>query len=254
MSYYIENTWYRVLSSQLFLILYAILAAFLGINIKTFIIIMVLIIITSYIQGKFLSKGPLGGSSVKVEEVMSAKRLYEEKNLREIQMKDEGLLRDMQPQFRYMMLLNLGLLVGLLYFFLAWGRIGDLHSIFYSFTGNEKIASFLAFLIYMEGFFIINQASMILALKRVGKVLFIVYPNEYIVTVKGIVYKGLLSNTAIGFPLPQNVNAILDTNRGFVDLVNEGKRTTSIIRLYSRNPKRVYEIIKKHGFKTIETS
>lgn len=247
MAYQLEDFWRRALVSQIFVIVYSVIAAFLGINFRTFLLVLVFVILATYVQSRLSRKDPLGGAAVSTDLVMSGKKLYEEKNVREIQMKDAELMRDMQPQFRYMMWLNLALFVGLAYFFLAWGRVESLKAILMERVNNEIAAAFLAFLIYMEGFFIINQLAMYGAMVKAGKVPFITYPNEYVITEKGIVFRGLLSSTAIGFPLPSGVSIRLDESRGFVDLVKEGKRSVSVIRLYSRAPKRLYELLRRHA-------
>ncbi|MCX8196535.1 MAG: DUF2208 domain-containing protein [Acidilobaceae archaeon] len=245
MSQYLENPWQRLLQSQVFVIIYAAIAAVLGITLQTFLLALLIIVVATYLQNRLFGKNPFG--SARPEEVLSAKRLYEEKNARELQAQDEGLYLDMQPQLRFMMWMNLSLLPGLAYFFLAWGRLGELQVFLRSYLDSELLVNFLAFLLYMEGFFIINQVALLLAARRVGRVEFISYPSEYTVTASGIVYKAFISSSALPFPLPDNVKVRLDEKRGFVDLVNEGKRSSTVVRLYARNPKRLYEILKRHG-------
>lgn len=246
MAQYLENPWQRLIQSQIFVIIYAAIAAVLGITLQTFLLALVLILIATYVQNRLFNKSPFGNA--RPEQVLSAKKLYEEKNTREIQAQDEGFYMDMQPQLRYMMWLNLSILPGLAYFFLAWGRLGELQAFLRTYFESELIVNFLAFLIYMEGFFVINQIALLLAANRAGKVSFINYPSEYTVTSSGIVFKSLISSTAIPFPLPSMIDVRVDERRSFVDLVTEGKRSSTIIRLYAKNPKRLYELIKRHGF------
>lgn len=252
MAYQLEDFWRRAAVSQLFVVLYSIIAAFLGISARTFLLMIVLVVLVSYLQNRLWKRDPLGGAAVSADLVASAKKIYEEKNVREIQMQDAELMNDMQPQFRYMMWLNLALFAGLAYFFLAWGRVESLKLFLLERVGSETLAAFLAFLIYMEGFFIINQLAMYGAMVKAGRVPFITYPNDYVITERGILLKGLLSNSAIGFPLPKDVSIKLEERRGFVDLVKEGKRSVSVIRLYSRTPKRLYDILRRHSAKAAE--
>ncbi|MEN2999409.1 MAG: DUF2208 domain-containing protein [Acidilobaceae archaeon] len=245
MAQYLENPWQRLVQSQVFVLIYAAIAAVLGITLQTFLLALVLILVATYVQNRLFSKNPYG--KARPEQVLSARKLYEEKNTREIQAQDEGLYLDMQPQLRYMMWLNLSLLPGLAYFFLAWGRLGDLQAFLKTYFESELIVNFLAFLIYMEGFFVVNQLALLLAANRVGKVSFINYPTEYTVTSAGIVYRSFISSTAIPFPLPQSIDVRMDEKRSFVDLVTEGKRSSTVIRLYARNPKRLYELIRRHS-------
>jgi uncharacterized membrane protein len=39
----------------------------------------------------------------------------------------------------------------------------------------------------------------------------------------------------------------VEEKRGFVDIVNEGKASLTILRLYSRDPRRLYEVLRKYG-------
>ena len=246
MSYYYENTWFRIVTGQVYIVIYSLLAAWLGIGWKTFAVIMILIIATTVLQGRIM-KGRQPGSKVSPDDVMKSRKLYEEKNLREIQSKDEGLIEDMRSQLKLSTYMFAGTFVGLAYFWIIWPHVPDLHEYLRGFIDNGFIVGFLAFLLYLEGFFIISQATIFIALWKVGKVTTLVMPNEYIVTVKGIVYRGLLSNTAIGFPLSHDVIVRFDDKRSLVDIIMEGKRSVNIVRLYSRNPKRLYEIIRRYG-------
>lgn len=247
MSYYYESRLLRLGLGQLYIIVYSIIASWLGVNIKTFIIIMVLVLLTSYIQSKLLKGNPISSVKASVEDVLSARKLVEERNLREIQAKDEALVVDMQPQLKFSTFMLMGTLAGILYFFVAWSHVPGIYEFIRGYVGNDFIAHTIAFLVYLEGFFILSQLSTELALRRVGKLVVISMPNEYIVTAKGIVVKGLLSNTTIPFPLNPHVQVKLNEKRGFVDIVNEGSRSSTIIRLYSRDPKRLYEVIRKYG-------
>jgi uncharacterized membrane protein len=237
----------RIALGQAYIIVYSVLAAWLGVNYRTFIIIMLLIILTTYLQSRFLSRNPMSSVKAKVEDVSSARKLVEEKNLRELQSKDEGLIADMQSQLKFTTFMMLSTVVGLLYFALAWGRVDDIYWFFKGYIGHDFLSHMLAFLVYLEGFFIISQASIEIALRRAGKIVAISMPNEYIVTTKGIVYRGLLSNTALAFPLNPHVAIRVEEKRGFVDIVNEGKASLTILRLYSRDPRRLYEVLRKYG-------
>jgi Predicted membrane protein len=247
LSYYYENRFLRIALGQAYIIVYSVLAAWMGVNYRTFIIIMLLIILTTYLQNRFLSRNPMSSVKARVEDVSSARKLIEEKNLRELQSKDEGLIADMQAQLRFTTFMMMSTLVGLLYFFIAWGHISDIYGFLKGYIGSDFLSHMLAFLVYLEGFFIISQASIEIALRRAGKIVAISMPNEYIVTTKGIVYRGLLSNAALAFPLNPHVAIRVEEKRGFVDIVNEGKVSLTILRLYSRDPKRLYEILRRYG-------
>ncbi len=237
----------RIALGQMYIVVYAVLAAWLGVNYKTFILIMLLIILTSYLQNRLFSGNPMSSVKARVEDITSARKLVEERNLRELQSKDEGLIADMQSQLRFTTFMMLSTLAGLLYFFIAWGYIPRIYGFLKGYIGSDFLANMLAFLLYLEGFFIISQASLEIALRKAGKMTVITMPNEYLVTTKGIVYRGLLSSAALAFPLSPRVVVKLDEKRGFVDIVNEGRVSSTILRLYSRDPRRLYEIIRKYG-------
>lgn len=247
MSYYYESRWLRLVLGQVYILIYAILAAWLGWNVKTFAIILLLIIVTSYIQNKLLSGNPVSSVKATVDDVIKARKLIEEKNLRELQSKDEGLIGDMQSQLRFSTFMMMGTFVGLLYFLIAWRRIPELYELLKGYLGSDFLSHMIAFLLYLEGFYVISQLSTEIALRMTGRIKVISMPNEYIVTTKGIVYRGLLSSTAIAFPLNPHVDVRLEEKRGFVDIVNEGKRSSTIIRLYSRDPRRLYDVIRRYG-------
>ncbi len=241
-----ENTLKRILLSQASLIMYSALLAVLGYGKYVFLLIIVFWVLITYIQSK-LSKGPLGHGRARPEDLLNSRKLYEEKNVRDLQMKDEDLLRELQQQSRATMYLSLGALIGFLYFMLLWPHINDLISLTSSHLGPGKLAYFAAYLIYFEGFFVINQSVQLYGLRKVGVITTINTPQAYTVTEKGIVIKGLIGQSAIPFPLPPDVRLEVNEKRGFVEIVKKGKRTVLRIRFYSRNPKRLWEILKRRG-------
>ncbi|BAN90995.1 DUF2208 family protein [Aeropyrum camini] len=250
MSMYLSRN--RIILSQAFIILYSLLASILGRNWKTFAVIIVLFIILSVIMSR-RSKGPLG---VKADpaEIESARRLYEEKGARELQMKDEGLASDLQEQSKALMSMNLIMIVGLAYFILFWRFIDPLYEFMISnVTSHELLAHFLAFLAYFEGYFLVNTVTAYVVSKRSGPMITINMPTEYSVSEKGIVYKGLLSKTAIPFPLPEGVKVSVNEQRKFVEIRKVNTKTDFRLRLYARNPKRLYTIIERYGLGSRES-
>lgn len=243
MSAVTENMGKRALISQAYLVAYSALAALVGVSGLLWLLVFLFFIIFVLIQVR-MSRGALGQGKVKAEEIESDKVIYEEKNLRELQMNDEGLLAEMQQQSKASMLMSAGTFAALLYFFLLWGRIPSLHSFFASQFGlSDKVAMFLAFLVYFEGAFVINQIIILYTARKMGKMPVINMPQGFKVTEKGIILQGLLGRQAIKFPLPSDVSIQVDERRKFVELVKDGKRSITKIRLYTRNPKRVYDLI-----------
>ncbi|MEB3780637.1 MAG: DUF2208 domain-containing protein [Desulfurococcales archaeon] len=243
---YVENLRSRMLLSQAFMVLYSLLAAILGRGTETFIIILILVIMMGVIQSR-KGKGPLGTGKADPEEILSGKKLYSEEKIRELQMKDEKLVEDIQDQSKFSIYSSLGAFLGIGYFILLWPEVEVLYNYFISRVDSEILAHFLAFLIFFEGLFIINQLSMVYALRKIGKVTMMNIPQSYTVTDRGIVFKGLIGKTGIRFPLPDTVDVKVNTKRGFVEIINTGKRSVTKVRLYARNPRRLYDIIKKYG-------
>lgn len=248
MSNQFENTWSRILVGQLSILLYSVAAAVIGLNATTFILIFILIIVLTMLQNRS-SKNPLGQEKVKPEEVLKGRTLYEENNAREYQTKDTEILRDMQDQSRFTLYTSIGMLLAMVYFLLLWGYVSNLYQIVSTRLGEGKLSLFLAFLVYFEGLFAINQVTYFWALKKVGKVTVLQSPPSFTVTDKGILLKGLVSRTAVTFPLPDDVEVNLNEKRRFVELVKAQKRSIVRLRLYTKNPKKLAETIRRYGVK-----
>lgn len=241
----LEVTPRQLLVSQAFIIVYSLLAAVLGSSWVTFALIIVFIVAFTVWQTR-RQQPPLGERAG--EEVERGRVLYEERGTRELQMRDEGLVRDFEAQAKVMMTFNMVMLVSLAYFFLLWNHVDDLYQLIKErFVANDVAAHFLAFLIYFEGYFVISTVLRLLALRRAPKMPMITMPSEYKVTDKGIAYKGLLSWTRIAFPLPGDASVRLEERRGFVEIVREKGKMVYVLRLYARNPKRLYQVINRYG-------
>ncbi len=244
----IEDVKSRVLIGQLSILLYSVFAAILGKTAKTFILVFILIIIISILQNRS-GPNPIGQAKTRPEAVLKGRKVYEEEKAREFQMKDTELMIDMREQSRFTMYTSLGMLLAFIYFFALWGYVDDLERWLIAYTGQGKLTVFLAFLIYFEGLFIINQAVYVWALRKVGKVVMLQAPSKYTVTDKGIVIRGLTGGTALTFPLPHDVELSVNEKRKFVELVKHYKKTIVKVRFYTRNPKRLAEVIKRYGLK-----
>ena len=242
---FVENVKSRMLISQGYMILYSLLAAILGRGKYTFAIILLLIIFMSILQSR-RGKGPLGTGKAPAEEILEGRRLYSEEKIRDIQMKDEKLVEDLQEQSKFSIYTSMGSFLSIGYFIALWPKVADLYNYFKGYVGQDKLAHFLAFLIFFEGVFLINQLSMLYAMRKVGRVVMVNIPQSYIITDRGIVFKGIIGKSGVRFPLPSSLDLRVNPKRGFVEIVNTGKRSVTKIRLYSRNPRRVYEILKRN--------
>jgi len=154
---------------------------------------------------------------------------------------------DLQEQSKFSMYNMVGMLAAMAYFFLLWPYTSHLYDYFSQLVGEGRLAHFLAYLVYFEGLFIISQASYLWALRKVGKITMIQMPQAFTVTEKGIVFQGIVGKSGFRFPLPAEAKLNIDEKRRFVEIVIEGKRSVSKIRLYTRNPKRLLEVLKRYG-------
>jgi uncharacterized membrane protein len=244
----IYNVKRMALWNQVYIIVYSIILALVGRG-KILYLLIILFIIISLLISSRRGKTPLGTKKSDVMVIMSSRKLFEEKNTREYQTKDSELINDIQEQSKFSMYLSIGTLIALVYFFVLWSKINNIAGWISSYVGPGKLALFLAFLLYFEGYSIIYTAFQVYALKKVKNIVVYTIPTSYIVTEKGIIYKGLLSNTAIEFPLPPDIEINYNTRRGFVELIKKDKKIITKLRLYTRNPSRLASLIEKIGMK-----
>ena len=250
---YMEKMGRMVALNQLYILIYSALAALIGINVYLFLLIFVFIAISMIIQS-MLTSSSLNEKSSYVQDILSGKKLFHEDNTRAIQSKDTMIYLDLQEQTKFSLYTMLGVLIGLAYFFALWDYVPHLAKFLLLKMYGEtlslpsidvRLGLFLAFLIYFEGYFVINQGIIMWSLSRVKKLPALNVPTSYIVTDKGIVIKGIVTTKGIRFPLPPDVGLALNKERRFVELTREGRRTVTKLRLYTKNPEKLYDIIKK---------
>jgi len=173
--------------------------------------------------------------SAKPDEVLAGKILYEEKNIREIIMKDEKLIEEMRVQSKILTLTFATLIIAIIIFWVA----GYFHTSFIeiirtTISNNLYFAEFLYWVAILE---VIGVINLILRRILMPKQQLPIMPNRYIVTDKGIVVPGIMG-LALKFPL-KNYSVKLDEKRGFVEIEGKGLR----LRLYTSRPRRLYDII-----------
>jgi len=238
----------RALTSQLYFVAYSAVLAIVGRGPLLYALFFLFIIMTILLQSR-RGKSPLGTKKVKPEEILSGRRLYEEKSAREIQMKDEKLLVEIQDQSKATMTLTMSSFVGLIYFFILWRHIYDIEGLIQPHVGAEKLALFLAFLLYFEGFFVVSTGLQLYAMRRIGKMPLYNMPTAFTVTDRGIVLKGLIGQSGIPFPLPDNVKISYNAKRGYAEIVREDEKSIVKLRFYTRNPKKLADILERYGVK-----
>ena len=254
---YLEKMSRMIALNQLYIIIYSALAAVIGVNIYLFLLIFVFIAVSMIVQS-VLTSSNLNEKGSYVAEILSGKKLFHEDNTRSIQTRDQLIYLDLQEQTKFSLYTTFGVLIGLAYFFALWRDVPYLANyIAVEAFGSPlkdlspimvRVSLFLSFLIYFEGYFVINQAIMTWALRRVRKLPALNVPTSFVVTDKGVVIKGLVTTKGIKFPLPPDVRLSLDKNRRFVELIREGKRTVTKLRFYTKNPEKLYDILKRVAF------
>ncbi len=254
---YIERMGRMVALNQVYILIYSVLAAVIGVNIYLFLLVFLFIAISMVIQS-FMTSSSLNEKSSYVSEVLSGKKLFHEDNTRTIQSKDQLIYVDLQEQARFSMYTTIGVLVGLAYFFALWKYVPELAAyLAFEFMGTSidklsllyvRLLLFVAFFIYFEGYFIINQGIMMWSLSRIKKLPALTVPSSYMVTDKGIVVKGIITTKAIKFPLPSDVAVNMNKDRRFVEIVRDGKRTVTRLRLYTKNPEKLYDVLRRVAF------
>ncbi|HIC98490.1 MAG TPA: DUF2208 domain-containing protein [Pyrodictiaceae archaeon] len=176
----------------------------------------------------------------KPDEILAGRIFYEEKNTREVMVRDEKLIEEMRVQSRMLTLTFATLVIAIAIFWVA----GYFHSEFTAFvraaiSDNIYFAEFLYWVIVLEIIGIVN-----LALRKVmmPKQQLPLMPNRYIVTDRGIVIPGVMG-FALKFPL-EGYSIKLNEERNFVEIEGKGLR----LRLYTSRPRRLYDIITRFGY------
>jgi len=176
---------------------------------------------------------------VKPDEILAGRILYEEKNTREVMVRDEKLIEEMRVQGKMLTLTFATFGIAIMIFWIA----GYFHSNFTAFvratiSNDIYFAEFLYWVVVLEIIGIVN-----LALRKVmmPKQQLPLMPSRYIVTDRGIVIPGI-TGFALKFPL-KGYSIKLDEKRSFVEIEGKGLR----LRLYTSRPRRLYDIITRFG-------
>ena len=229
-----------VLFAQIFVLVYALVAAFFP---QYFFLIFILFIATIFgmsIYGSLKHK-----VSGKAGEILSGRKLYSEKNAMNILLKDPEGVKDLSRQVKYsfLPLLLLPVYMGLFYLYgsyiLPYFTEGKIIVV------NDIITRYVGYLLMYEMLIGIGTSvNRLIYSKGVGGMIMV--PANYEVTDKGIVGRGVI----IPFPLDK-YNVSIEFKRRFIQLEPLEKRGTTkmIIRLYASDIEKLAKIIKRHGLK-----
>ncbi|MEB3757840.1 MAG: DUF2208 domain-containing protein [Desulfurococcales archaeon] len=242
----VQYGWKQALLSQVSIIVFSLAAAFFR---HYYGYIILLFFIVYFVAMAKLNKSKAGKGKVPVEEMQASKKFIEEKNARDIMMEDKELSKDMAEQMNAMKIMMIPSLIVMVYFFLLWKYVPTIGDYLTPYVNSHPIAYFLAFLLYFEGSFAITWGSRIYMLRKTGHIVSYNMPTSYRVTEKGILVGGLLGQQPIPFPLEDDVELNLNEKRKFVEIIQTKDRNIIKIRLYTKQPRRLYDILVRYGLK-----
>lgn len=230
--------------SQVSIVLFSLAAGLLGRGTATFwLFVLAYFIIFGYVYYK-LSRPKLGSKDV-AEAMEKARVLYKEEDTMQFMREDKEYMSEMSQQMRFAQLNMLMMFPILLYFMVAYRHVIEGVS---SLFENQRLGLVVAYLVLFEGSFALSRLgswAIERHMRKTGfKPVYISVPRSYRVTVEGIVTYGLASRQALPFPL-QGFRLVCNPHRKFVDLVKEGRKGVTKVRLYARNPEKLCEILRK---------
>ncbi|HEW63600.1 DUF2208 domain-containing protein [Fervidicoccus fontis] len=232
----------QIAIGQASIIIFSIAAGFLGRSgalYWLFIIlyfILYMIIMTKFGQPKL-------PNTAKADLISKGKVLFEENKAMEVASTDRQYVVEMQDQLKMLQFTTLFSFLVLIYFFIAIGPVTSLIAPKFS---NEKIGYSVSYFILFEGSFLLSIFGQYLSVRNYSrsgkKFVTINMPRTFFVTSEGIVLKGMMSSTGLKFPLTA-YKIVLNEERKFVELVNETQKAINKIRLYTKSPNKLYEVI-----------
>ncbi len=180
-----------------------------------------------------------GGSK---PEVLESKVLYKEEVDQEILLKDERLVEEYTRVIKATMLPSiLTMVIAFAAFFLLPHILEPRYTLLFK---DKMLARFATWITVFETIFGVSWALRLAA--GAARVEPIAVARSFEIREKGVVIKTGPVPTVISFPL-KDYEVSINEERGFVEL--RSKKSRSRIRLYTRRPVRVYELLKRLGFR-----
>lgn len=179
------------------------------------------------------------------EEIKQSRVLLREEKAFELAMQDEELVGIFAKQTKSMLFMFLMFPIYIVLFrtvtanFPQWSE-----SLANTLNGNKLLAGFIIWLVTFEIMYSISLLSRKLILRE--RVQIPTIPRSYEITAKGIILKGGFGRT-IGFPLPDETKLNVNEARGYVEIVFPKGNP---IRLYTKKPRRVYELLEKYALRS----
>ncbi len=228
-----------LLMSQVFALIFSLVAAFAPQYFWLLVIAFMLII--PFTMGFGALKARATG---KYKEIVSARRLFKEDNAMDLAMRDPRLSSELGQQMK-MLLYSL---VTLPLFIVV--SIGYRNYVLpYFQNSGDILIRFLGFLIMYEIFVGIGRLVQVFMMRKSGFTLMI--PQKYIVTEKGVIGKGV----TLSFPL-KNYKIEADYRRKFVQLIptKTSGRVKTITRFYTKDVERLKKILEKYALEETGSS
>ncbi len=224
-----------LLMSQVFAIVFSLVAAFAPQYFWLLVIAFMLII--PFTMGFGALKARATG---KYKEIINARRLFKEDNAMDLAMRDPKLSSELGQQMK-MMLYSFVTLP--LFIVVSMGYRSYVLPYFQN--SNDIAIRFLGFLIMYEIFVGIGRLVQAFMMRKTGFTLMI--PQKYIITEKGVIGKGV----TLSFPL-KNYKIEADYRRKFVQLVptKTSGRMRTITRFYTKDVERLKKILEKYALET----
>ncbi len=176
-------------------------------------------------------------------EVLGSKLLYREEVDQEVIMRDEKLLEEYSRVIRATILPSIAAMVVavVLLFILPH----PLESLYKTVVGDKLLARLATWLTVFESVFAVSWVLRLAS--GATRVEPIAVARSFEIREKGVVLNTGPMPTIIPFPLDE-YDVSVDESRGFVEL--RSRKTRSRIRLYTRRPQRVYELLRRLGSRT----
>ncbi len=241
----------QLLLGQISIIIFSLAAGFIGRGSKGYWLFVIVYFAAYALLLQKLGQ-PGGVKKTNPAEVEAGRILHEEKNSMQLLSNDREYQREMQEQMRMMQTNMYMMLAVLAYFFIAYKPILQALAPLFN---NPKIGYSIAYLALFEGSFALSGGGQLYTMRKMKKMgkktVMINTPRSFLVTSEGIVYQGIVSKTAIKFPITDH-EIRYDAKRKFVELVKETNNMITKIRLYTKSPEKVYEIITRRNEKLLK--
>ncbi len=200
----------------------------------------ILFLISALIFTTVMMRKSKSVSKVPLSEIRSGRLLYkaDPSEVSEIQRNDVELIKELKPMLR-LSIMSLAMSLATL---LLWYRI---YFPYVNALLGESVNLTYKALMYLIGYEVpYILISLVNQLSRRSVKEFVQILNSYEVYDRGLVG----SSIVLSFPLESSkYRVLLNSKRGYVDIIHKSGKTVLKYRLYSKNPERLFDVIKWYG-------